>query len=263
MVLSTSSATEALLDLVAVPSMALGGTGSGAYAAVTGLADNGLLYSVGTASPLYSETGSNVILGVASHANTAYFTAGGAMGALDVMENVSGAMTNTLYTGAMAMGPVAADSDGVYRPTLTGLLMGIDLNGTNAHAAALQGGGGRLRDRVRRGGLPLLDRPERRRLPRRERRGRRGRDDPQNLSTGTSTNPAYGIAVDAQGSNVYFAKDDSVYHAAFPSWTPSLVASGLGHPHGVALDGNGALLYVADHGTPPTADGRILTVTVP
>jgi hypothetical protein len=259
--LTGASQTVLLASLEAVPAMAPGGTGTGAYAAVTGPAKNGLLYSfgLGQSNPLVTETGMAVLLGVASHAGNAYFTAGG-VGALDLYENVNGAVSSTLYTGAMATGPVAADSFGVYWPASDGEMMRINLDGSGVQPiskwaeavyAMVTDGVGFLYWTDQGGNVFRVAShvPDAGSL--------------QNLNGNTTANPAYGIAVDTGGTHVFFAKDDSVYLAQFPTWNTSLVASGLGHPHGLALDGNGTTLYIADNGNPPSTDGRILRMTVP
>jgi hypothetical protein len=54
-----------------------------------------------------------------------------------------------------------------------------------------------------------------------------------------------------------------VYRIQFPSTQATALPGSFGQPHGIALNGGGTTLYVADHGLPPQTDGRILAVAVP
>jgi streptogramin lyase len=245
-------------DVDAVPSMALGGTGSGAYAAVT-TGGSGAAYSIssmGAVTALLVEPAPDVILGVAARAATLYYTAGTA-GALDVSANTVGT-SKTIVAAAAGTGPLAVDNDGVYWATASAI-MRANLDGTSpkeltAATAAV--------DTIATDTLGTVYWTDQVGSVWHVGNGVTSTAAAKTLSVDSTGTPAYGVAADLSG-NVYFARADSVYRVSFPTFQLTAVATSLGHPHGIALDPSSVNLYVADHGTPPNADGRIWKLSVP
>jgi hypothetical protein len=154
---------------------------------------------------------------------------------------------------AMPSGPITADASGVYWPTIDGHMVSVSPGGGTATSLCMvpdtvnavttdsafvywtdQSGGVYQVAKTAAGAMPKILNP------------------PDGIT------PAYGIVVDLTTS-VYFAQGTRVLRVQFPFGSaPTVLASGLVSPRGVATDQN--FLYVADHGTPPTANGRILEI---
>jgi hypothetical protein len=240
-------------NLIAAPAIA--SPAMGAYAAVNDVGPNGAegrILPIGMASvPPVVEPGAT-LNGIAVYGSSVYFTDR----FIDVFY-IAGPGIAATFSAESPTGPIAADASGVYWSSISGEIVSATQPGqapqsiskTPASPNAIttdmlyvywtdMSGGVYRAAKDPDGSAPLV------------------------LNAGAfGSTSAYGIAVDGAG-NVYFALGGDVYVAQFPyAHLPIPLDTGLVAPHGIALDGT--TLYVADHGTPPTANGGIVTVAVP
>jgi hypothetical protein len=230
---------------------AIASPGSGAYAATWAGTSQGTLYtfSGGTAATVVG-TVMDTTLGVAVWGATVYFTTTGSKAWMIP----PGGMPVVLSSAAgIASGPIVADSTGVYWPTTTDHMVSAGLTGGNptqlctvaASVNAVTTDSSFVYWTDQSGGVYRVSKNS-------------DAGTPETLNGGNGT-PAYGIAVDNAG-DVYFAQGSQVLRIVFPFGAPpTVLAGGLSHPRGVALDGT--FVYVAEQGTPSTSDGSILKIT--
>jgi hypothetical protein len=227
--------------------------GSGAYAAVT-TDTNSLMGNVdvlGTGTVVTLSSVANVTMqGIAVWGSTVYFTTTSA--------NVSivppGGQPQSFVANQTAQGPITADGQGVYWPTIENEMVYAPL-GVGSSATPLCTGLPAPVNAVTTDATYVYWTDQSGGVYRVTKNTAGSR---QSLNALPDNTAAYGIAVDGAGS-VYFAQGADVLRVTFTSNQPIVVAPKVGAPRGLVLDGTD--LYVADMGA-AGMPGRILRISL-
>jgi hypothetical protein len=248
-----------LSNFQAAPALALGGTGSGAYLGETNLGGMGELYLLGSGAPQSLESPMSPILGVAAYAAEVYFTTSDG----NVWHYVAPGPATPFPTGNWsAAGAIAADIHGVYWATTSDLMMRAPL-GTPSTPQELCTLTAAKVNAITTDGTTDIYWTNDAGVVMRAPNGATGTlpvSAKSLVSADADNDAAYGIATD--GSSLYFARGDGIYRVDLMSTSMSTEHVGLAHPHGIALDQNHTVLYVAEHGSPPQNDGAIVAFKV-